>query len=617
MADGQYSTSVGSSSPAGDRPNSQSNSRPNSQSNGQPVTVWRMLHPAGLIVAMVSSVRGIIGLFITFLVILRRELSGTIIVLALALAIVAALIPPIVEWSTTRYQLGSDNLSFTSGLLFRKHRTISYGSIHAINSSSPAYLQPFGVVQLTVSAAGAADADIRLTAVPAVLQLELEQLRTRARTVQTSAAQTHTAQTHTTVTSPNRNATYDPAYTAGPIACVGKSAPSADSRGRTPVFRASVKDILLSAITDLGFLAAAFVVYGFIQQIQEIVPKSLVRRAEQSVGDALTGGVLSVVMLVLVCVMTLMVVSIVTSLLRFYGFEVWRRGDDLVVVRGLFTRRTSTIPISRIQTVIIRQSLLRRPFGLCSVGLGLSSSTGEGNEENAISAARILPVIGTRRVYTVLHDMLPEWDVREPDSAHGLTIRHTGRGLLRYYLTMPVISTLAAMALVWLGSNAAAATAWRTSLALPGLGWPWWLLFVPLACGLWLVACRWLKCREEGYAIADEHLRKVGQESPSAPVQQTLDASSSPETAPAPVRDIAVLPNRIVVSGASTLNTFMMVTRRSRVQSFKRSTTLWREPRGIFSVRMLLFVMNGISELRFLFLDRKDAETLARWFDGQ
>ena len=54
--------------------------------------------------------------------------------------------------------------------VLRKNRTISY-AIHAINSTSPLYLQPFGVVQLTVSAAGA-DTDIRLDAVPGTLQLE-------------------------------------------------------------------------------------------------------------------------------------------------------------------------------------------------------------------------------------------------------------------------------------------------------------------------------------------------------------------------------------------------------------------------------------------------------------
>ena len=60
----------------------------------------------------------------------------------------------------------------------QKNRTISYDAIHAINSTSPLYLQPFGVVQLTVSAAGA-DTDIRLNAVPGTLQLELELERCR------------------------------------------------------------------------------------------------------------------------------------------------------------------------------------------------------------------------------------------------------------------------------------------------------------------------------------------------------------------------------------------------------------------------------------------------------
>lgn len=64
--------------------------------------------------------------------------------------------------------------------VLQKNRTISYGAIHAINSTSPLYLQPFGVVQLTVSAAGA-DTDIRLDAVPGTLQLELERCRETSR----------------------------------------------------------------------------------------------------------------------------------------------------------------------------------------------------------------------------------------------------------------------------------------------------------------------------------------------------------------------------------------------------------------------------------------------------
>lgn len=418
---------------------------------------------------------------------------------------------------------------------------------------------------------------------PAALQLELENLRARS---QSTAAATNVAPTDTPTA---------PALT-----------PSRPSQ--TPLFRASVSDILLFAITDIGFLAAALVVYGFVQQVQDVLPRSMMHEAERSVHSALTGSLLSVTVLIVACVMLLMAVSIVTSLLRFYGFEVWRRGDDLVVVRGLLTRHTTTIPVSRIQTVTIRQSMLRRPFHLCSVGLGLSSSTANsGSEESGTSAARILPVISTRRVYAVLRGILPEWGLQEVSAALGQRkiasslssthasnatgaseyvpqMHYTGHGLLRYYLTLPVIATLAGTLAVWLGSDSHAAMALRIWCAIPDLGWPWWLVIAPIALGLWWTVCRLLKAQTEGFAL--------------------LGADAA-----------AYCSSRILVTGALRFTRFVLVTRRARVQSITRYTALWRESRGIERVQMSLFVMNGINELRFKFLRRSDAETLQRWVE--
>ncbi|WP_240542307.1 PH domain-containing protein [Bifidobacterium felsineum] len=544
-------------------------------------TNWRRLHPASLIIGVVETAKGVIGLFFTLLFIARRELSAITIALIFLSVLCVALCQPVINWLTTRYQLGPDKLAFKSGLFFRKNRTISYGSIHAINSSQPIYLQPFGVVRLTVSAAGAADTDIRLDAVPAALQLELEHLRALS---QPTAA--------------DSNVTLAKAPQA--------PAPTTSHPSQTPLFRASVSDILLFAITDIGFLAAALVVYGFVQQVQDVLPRSMMHEAERSVQTALTGGLLSVIVLILACVMLLMAVSIVTSLLRFYGFEVRRRGDDLVVVRGLFTRHTTTIPVSRIQTVTIRQSMLRRPFHLCSVGLGLSSSTANNeSKESGTSAAQILPVISTRRVYVVLRAILPEWGLPEVSAALGQRwfassshaqqsaravtyvpqLRYTGHDLLRYYLTLPVIASLAITVAVWLGSDTHAAVALRTWCAVPGLGWPWWLMIVPIALGLWWMVCRLLKAQNEGFAL--------------------LGANDSD----------AHCSSRILVTGALRLTRFVLVTRKARVQSITRYTALWRESRGIERVQMSLFVMNGINELRFMFLHRANAEVLQQWME--
>lgn len=686
---------------------------------------WRMLHPLGLLVALVDSVRSMVSLAVSMIVVARIVVRShawslpAIVVFAVAVALAR----PIAQWASTRYRLGPDALAFRSGVFFRKDRTISYGSIHAINSSSPIYLQPFGVVRLTVAAAGSGSTDITLDAVPAALQLELERLRTaacaRTRDDGDAAASRNTNESgsgavFSAVAGPISNAgvpsvptgsTATPMHTPTPTATVpnvspdgaptatsmpsSRRTPSAISSpavppqtalpsgyGDAPVFRASTRDILLFAVTDLGFLAAAVVVYGFVQNVQDVLPRGWMRAAERSVGDYAASGVAAVAMLVLACVIVLMMVSIVTSLLRFHGFEVWRRGDDLVVVRGLFTRRTTTIPVSRIQTIVVRQSLLRRPFHLCSVGLGLSASADGGeNEENAVSASQVLPVIGTRRVAAALHAMLPEWNTANPtdgrpvdrthtdgfrtddhridgsrtgsadshhtDSSHATSansphadvsrIRRTGTGLTRYYMTMPIIATVVATAAVGVGMSLVADGRFR------------WLMAVPLAVGAWWTACRWLASRAEGYTIIP-----TDRDDSTIPAADAADITLTDDiitdathggfahtettynggtTHGNAVRDSTAstntsvlaspLPHRIVVTGAQRLTTFTMTTRRARVQSITRSTTPWREPRGVESVQMSLFVMNGLSDIRFRFLHRRDADALEAWFTGR
>ena len=571
---------------------------PNPEPDNRPGAAWRMLHPAALIVGLAETIKGVVGLFLGLLIIMREHLSPLVIVLIVIVVTLVALTQPAITWFTTRYRLGDDALSFRSGLFFRKNRTISYGSIHAISSAAPVYLQPFGVVRLTVSAAGAADTDIRLDAVPAALQLELERLRAAAResspaALPTTSATMPAAGTDSALAAARSTVASEP---TPEITVHGNTAAPASSCAavqaafpQSPVFRASVKDIVLYSVTDIGFIAAAFVVYGFVQNVQDVLPRRLMHDAMDSFSAVLASGVTAILLLILACVILLMLVSIVTSLLRFYGFEVWRRGDDLVVVRGLFTRHTTTIPVSRIQTVAVRQSLLRRPFHLCSVGLGLSSSVNSTNVESGISAARILPVISTRRVYQVLQAMLPEWDVpqlpsearsiRNPGSA---ALRYTGRDLLRYYLTMPIAATIGATALVWLGSEAGPFVDLNLG-DIPGpgpeLGWPWWIAVVPAVAGLYWIATRWLKSREEGYAM--------------------LPGTS--------------MNHRIMVTGSIKTTTYLMVTRRARVQSITRTTALWRESRGIERVRMSLFVMNGINALQFMFMHQPDADALAGW----
>lgn len=572
---------------------------------------WRPLHPAALVVSLIQSVKAAISLFILLFFGMRLvpdAWRAWSIPAFIAVAALAALAPPLAHWATTRYRLGDDSIMLTSGVVFRQRRTIGYDNIHAISSTSPFYMQPFNVVQLVISTGGTTDADITLDAVPAALQLELETLRAAAQAdpdptgagAGTGTGVRAANATNATNAADAADTADAPAADAPTVATVPTVATMPTTTATAPVYRASIRDIVLFAVTDLGMFAALTVIYGFLSQWRDRVPQEWSDRIGQSANWIVAQGAIVIASAALLGLIVLLVVSIISSILRFYGFAIWRRGDDLVVVRGLLTRRTATVPVGRIQAITVKQSPLRRPFGLCSVGLGLSSS-GAGDEDSGSNQAlsQILPVIGTADVYRVLHDILPEWELSEPDT------RRTGRGLARYYLIAPLAATLLSSAAI--------------AILATLLDWPIWVTLAPAAIGVWWTACRWVKSRADGFAILPDADAHAAWATDDDNVADNAGASATgtvcaDRTAGAPV---AVMRGRIAVSGATCINRYVIFTRRARVQSFERATTMWREPRGIERVTMPLYVSEGVSSLEFKALRRADANRLERWAEAR
>lgn len=518
-------------------------------------TAWRRSHPVALVAALIDSVKDTVALILAMLAIALPNRDApivlTIIGVVIALLVACMLVFPVLRWLTTRYRLDENGVTQRSGMLNRKRTTISYNHIHAISSSSPIYMRPFQVVTLDITAAGG-ESGITLRGIPSSVQLELEVARQASGTPAGPAP----------AVAAGTRETGGQGWCAGPVPAAAAEDEVQVPGGRPViegelVFRASVRDILLFAVTDLGLFAALIVVYGFIEQLRDVVPEAMMDNAQDSVVRFATGSVVAFIGTVAVVFAVLVGASIIGSLLRFHGFEVWRRGGDLVVVRGAFTRRITTIAVDRIQTVAIRRTLIRRALHLCSVRLGLGAvATAEGEDADS-TGADVLPVIGDDRVYAVLQRMLPEWELVPP------RMRRTGRGLLRYYLFTPLaVSTIGMVgAAIWALASGDA------------MAWLWML--APAALMVWWGLCRCLKAAAEGYMLPDG--------------------------------------KRIVAAGATMLTLFTVFTRRSRIQSVERSTTPWRQRRGVESLTLPLFVSNGINTLRFTALRSADAATLAAW----
>ena len=528
---------------------------------------WRRLHPIAVVTALIESVRSAIALILPVLAIAvpNRDSAVVMAVIVAVIGLIAAwmLVSPVVRWLTTGYRMDDHGITQRSGVFNRTRTTIAYDHIHTLSSSAPIYMRPFHVVILDITAAGG-ESGMTLRGVPAGVQLELEAARqlNSGDTVSAAAASVgiHGTVADTAVADSDaaeecRQPEEAPA--AGARTGVNQSATGRPAIDGELVFRASVADIVLFAVTDLGLFAALIVVYGFLDQLRDLVPEDVFDTAQDSVIRFATSSAAMIAGAVVVVFAVLVGASIIGSLLRFYGFEVWRRGGDLVVVRGALTQRITTIAIDRIQTVAIRRSLLRRALHLCSVRLGLGAMAAAEGEDGDATGADVLPVIGDDRVYAVLQRMLPEWGLEPPE------IHRTGRGLVRYYLVMPLAVSAAGMAV---------AVIWAL-VSRDAVNWLWTL--APAALAVWWGLCRWLKAASEGYAVLDD--------------------------------------KRIAATGASVLTLFTVFTRRSRIQSVERSSTPWRLNRGVECLRLPLFVSNGISALQFTALRSADAATVSAW----
>lgn len=537
---------------------------------------WRRLHPIAVVTALIESVRSAIALILPVLAIAvpNRDSAVVMAVIVAVIGLIAAwmLVSPVVRWLTTGYRIDDHGITQRSGVFNRTRTTIAYDHIHTLSSSAPIYMRPFHVVILDITAAGG-ESGMTLRGVPAGVQLELEAARQldSGDTVSAAAASVgiHGAVADTADTADTAVADSDAAEecrqpeeapAAGARTGVNQSATGRLAIDGELVFRASVADIVLFAVTDLGLFAALIVVYGFLDQLRDLVPEDVFDTAQDSVIRFATSSAAMIAGAVVVVFAVLVGASIIGSLLRFYGFEVWRRGGDLVVVRGALTQRITTIAIDRIQTVAIRRSLLRRALHLCSVRLGLGAMAAAEGEDGDATGADVLPVIGDDRVYAVLQRMLPEWGLEPPE------IHRTGRGLVRYYLVMPLAVSAAGMAV---------AVIWAL-VSRDAMNWLWTL--APAALAVWWGLCRWLKAASEGYAVLDD--------------------------------------KRIAATGASVLTLFTVFTRRSRIQSVERSSTPWRLNRGVECLRLPLFVSNGISALQFTALRSADAATVSAWAEN-
>jgi len=130
--------------------------------------------------------------------------------------------------------------------------------------------------------------------------------------------------------------------------------------------------------------------------------------------------------------------SVGGTCLNYGGFTARRRGSRVEVEHGILQHRFDGVDIDRVQSVIIKQSFIRRLIGYCEISLGkinalTDSQQQQNNAQTALQRGLVVhPFVKVDRVPEILAGLVPEFaDVPAPADAIKLPKVSLRRALLR------------------------------------------------------------------------------------------------------------------------------------------------------------------------------------------
>jgi len=269
-----------------------------------------------------------------------------------------------------------------------------------------------------------------------------------------------------------------------------RSAPDAAEAGEVDteddaetLFTMSLSHVLLSG----AFRFSLFYIALVFSALQLVDPEAIVQRVLRSQGriDQITETMaaypaFTILASIVVAGVLGWISGILIHLARYYGFRLWLDGDKLRKRHGLFTVTEGTVPLKKVQALILRTNPFMRAFGWYELEVQTVGMNVDEQGHRVIAPfAQYEDILGLAR--RVRSFELPD----AFGAVSRLTIR---RRFFRY--------TLALSAVLLPGVYFWPASWWAPG----GTALPWWgFLLVPLLLG-WAL----LQYRNHGYAVQDD-----------------------------------------------------------------------------------------------------------------
>lgn len=183
----------------------------------------------------------------------------------------------------------------------------------------------------------------------------------------------------------------------------------------------SNRELVLTGLTSgTSFALIVIGLVGTLSQVAGFAFELFGSRASDAANAAFAasaslpiGTVIAGIVTFLAVVAVLWALSALGSCLTYGGFRARRRDSRIEVEHGLLSRKFHGVDVDRVQSVIIRQGLIRRIMGYCEVSLGKIDSVGQSGDDQEANALKtglvVHPFVKMDRVPEILAGLVPEF----------------------------------------------------------------------------------------------------------------------------------------------------------------------------------------------------------------
>lgn len=367
------------------------------------------VHRGSALSLITGAVSGLGVAFGVSLVAIVRTVGGNVAkdlpgVIAIAIAIVAlSVVSSVISWRTRTWELTDAGIMLRSGLVTSRQLQVPYEHIHTVNMSSNLVERVLGLMTLDLDT-GAASSEGEATRIRGLQAgiaeaLREELFRRKAAVLADQGLDARTA---------DADASAEADDEASPTA----PAPSPDA-----CYTLTTVQLVFAALTEARVVAQAVAFLILIVQGINLLQESELVNLSDVAGDI---AVLPVALLIGVAALLLALalivgfaISFVMSLIGYAGYRAERAAGRISVERGLLSRTSHTVALERIQSINIRQGLIRQLIGYAEVRASVVGAIGSSDETSTADGVVLHPFIRVTEVEAFLASIAPDFSAAE------------------------------------------------------------------------------------------------------------------------------------------------------------------------------------------------------------